>query len=298
MTRLDAALVARGLARSRGHARDLIGAGAVIVRGTIATKPAMQVTDDEDVLVELEASRTGRTPVLDATWVSRAAGKLLGALDDLPGGGPQVAGRTAADVGACTGGFTQVLLRRGAEHVYAIDVGHDQLAVTLGSDVRVSDLSGVNARELTPGHVGGGVDLVVADLSFISLTLVLGPLAGITRPGGDLLVLIKPQFEVGRAGLDGRGVVRSADRRRSALRTVLEAARTAGLELRSLVRSRTPGQDGNTEYLAWLRRPPLQGGPGAAGAGASWESVTEEIERVIAADDASRKSTTEPTGGR
>lgn len=286
MTRLDAELVTRGLARSRGHARDLIAHGVVLVDGRRALKGSAQVTDSQEILLDLTAMDAPRPAVLDASWVSRASAKLLGALADLPGGGPAIQGGRAADVGACTGGFTQVLLRHGAEQVVAIDVGHDQLAAELRADPRVADLSGHNVRTLTADQIGGEVDLLVADLSFISLTLVMPQLARLVRPAGDLLLLIKPQFEVGRAGLDGRGVVRPGPWRRQAVEQVLRSARAAGLGLRHLVRSRTPGQDGNTEYVAWLVRPGglHQGAPEDASAGASWEAVNDTIAAVCAAE--------------
>lgn len=296
MTRLDAELVARGLARSRGHARDLIAHDAVRVSGRLAGKAALPVSATDDIVVSLPPSGAGS--VLDATWVSRAAGKLLGAFADLPGGGPQVRGRRAADVGASTGGFTQVLLARGARHVFAIDVGHGQLAEQVRADPRVSDLPGLNVRDLTPEQIDGEVDLVVVDLSFISLTLVLDRLAAITRPDGDLLVLIKPQFEVGRAGLDGRGVVRPGAWRRNALTAVLRAAVDHGLSLHGLVVSRTPGQDGNTEFIAWLRHTTDLGNADLSHEGLgiadrevtapaetrrlqTWDSVSEQIDQVL-----------------
>ncbi|MCA1781147.1 MAG: TlyA family RNA methyltransferase [Intrasporangiaceae bacterium] len=269
--RLDAALVARGLARSRGHARDLIGHGVVRVGGEVAGKPSRPVQHGDLVVVDA-GSGAG---VLDASWVSRAAGKLIGALEDLPGGGPAVEGVRAVDVGASTGGFTQVLLRRGADSVQAVDVGHDQLAPSLCVDPRVVDLSGRNVRDLTPDDLGGAVDLLVADLSFISLTLVMARLAALVREGGDLVLLVKPQFEVGRGGLDGRGVVRTGTGRRAALRAVLRSAVDEGLLLRGLVTSRTPGQDGNTEYVAWLSR------PGASDVGMSWQAVSDTIDDLF-----------------
>ena len=292
MTRLDRELVSRGLARSRGHARDLITSGAVRVGGTVTRKAAQPVSPGDDITLAAETAGHGG-PVLDAHWVSRAAGKLLGAFADLAGGGPPVQGRRAADVGACTGGFTQVLLERGAAHVHAIDVGHDQLVDSLRNDDRVTDLSGLNARDLEPDHVDGGVDLVVADLSFISLTLVLERLAAITVAGGDLLVLIKPQFEVGRAGLDGRGIVRPGPGRRDAVRSGLTAARDAGLAYVDLVVSRTPGQDGNTEFVAWLRaaadatpRPAAPTDrPDAVDTPATWDSVHARIDQLLAQID-------------
>ena len=280
MTRLDQELVSRGLARSRGHARDLVDHGVVRVAGAVAHKPALTVGHDDEISLDVTAEDA--TTVLDAHWVSRGAGKLLGALEDLSRGGPAIAGRRTADVGACTGGFTQVLLERGAAHVFAIDVGHDQLAASLRQDPRVSDLSGVNARDLTADHLGGPVGLVVADLSFISLTLVIERLAGITDQSGDLLVLIKPQFEVGRAGLDGRGVVRDGRWRRDALRVVLAAALDAGLDVEDLVLSRTRGMEGNTEFVAWLRKSAGRT-PAPTSATSTWDSVSERIDVLIAA---------------
>jgi len=251
VTRLDAALVTRGLARSRGHARDLIDEGVVRVNDRVANRPSRPVTDRDVITIAVTAGST----VLDPSWVSRAAGKLLGALADLPEGGPAISGRRAADIGACTGGFTQVLLSRGAAEVLAVDVGHGQLAPLLASDPRVRDLSGHNVRDLTPDDVDGPVDLLVADLSFISLRLVMGRLVDLVRPGGNLLLLIKPQFEVGRRGLDGRGVVRPGRWRSDAVLAVVQSAHEEGIGLRAIVTSRTPGQEGNTEYVAWFTRP-------------------------------------------
>lgn len=268
--RLDAALVVRGLARSRGHARDLIEHRAVRVGGEVAAKAAQPVRDDDPVTVE-----TG-PGALDASWVSRAASKLLGAFEDLPEGGPRVEGRRAVDVGASTGGFTQVLLRCGATQVVAVDVGHGQLAPEVRDDPRVVDLSGHNVRGLSPADVGGAADLLVADLSFISLRLVIPGLVELVHPGGDLLLLIKPQFEVGRRGLDGRGVVRTDAAQLDAVRAVLRCGLEEGLVVRGLVRSRTPGQDGNIEYVAWLTRP---AGPVV---GLSWQAVNESLDGLLA----------------
>ena len=251
MTRLDAALVARGLARSRGHARDLIDEGVVVVNDRVANRPARPVSDQDDIT----AATAAGSSALDPSWVSRAAGKLLGALEDLPEGGPAISGRRAADIGACTGGFTQVLLSRGAAEVLAVDVGHGQLASVLAADPRVRDLSGHNVRDLTPDDVDGPVDLLVADLSFISLRLVMRRLVDLVHPGADLLLLIKPQFEVGRRGLGGRGVVRPGPWRADAVRAVVQSAHEEGIGLRAIVPSRTPGQEGNTEYVAWFTRP-------------------------------------------
>jgi 23S rRNA (cytidine1920-2'-O)/16S rRNA (cytidine1409-2'-O)-methyltransferase len=182
---------------------------------------------------------------------------------------------TAVDVGACTGGFTQVLLERGARHVTAVDVGHGQLAAELRRDPRVTDLSGHNVRDLEAAEIGGPADFVVADLSFISLTVVMERLRDLTRPGGELLLLVKPQFEVGRAGLDGRGVVRSDALRRQALLDVLRSAYELGLDLRGAVPSRTPGQEGNVEYLLWLSRPT------DAPVGSTWQSGSRIIDEML-----------------
>ena len=270
-SRLDAALVARGLARSRGHARDLVRHGAVLVNGEPAVKVSRLVGASDSVGV---VTPDPDDP-MDRRWVSRAAGKLLGALSDLPAGGPALGGVRAVDVGACTGGFTQVLLERGAGHVTAVDVGHGQLAPMLRADPRVTDLSGVNVRDLDVGRIGGPADVVVADLSFISLTLVMDRLHDLVRPGGDLLLLVKPQFEVGRAALDGRGVVRSERARHDALRRVVRTARELGLRLEGLVPSRTIGQQGNIEYVMWLVRPTETAGS------PSWQAVCRQIERWL-----------------
>jgi 23S rRNA (cytidine1920-2'-O)/16S rRNA (cytidine1409-2'-O)-methyltransferase len=270
-SRLDVALVDRGLARSRGHAQELVRRGAVQVNGSPAVKPARPVGETDSITVH---TTDGQDP-LDRRWVSRAAGKLLGALADLPDGGPSLRDARAVDVGACTGGFTQVLLDQGARHVSAVDVGHGQLAAVLRSDERVTDLSGHNVRDLEAETVGGPVDVVVADLSFISLTLVIDRLHDLVRPGGDLLLLVKPQFEVGRDGLDGRGVVRAGPGRREALLRVLRAATDLGLELRGAVASRTTGQEGNVEYILWLAR------PAGAPVGRTWQAVCQTIDDML-----------------
>lgn len=270
-SRLDVALVERGLARSRGHAQDLVRRGVVLVNERPAVKASRPVRETDSIVVRT----TDPQDPLDPRWVSRAAGKLLGALSDLPWGGPALQDVRAVDVGACTGGFTQVLLERGARHVSAVDVGHGQLAAVLRSDSRVRDLSGHNVRDLDLDAVGGPADVVVADLSFISLTLVMDRLRDLARPGGELLLLVKPQFEVGRGGLDGRGVVRSGPGRRDALLRVLRVGHDLGLELRGAVRSRTMGQEGNVEYVLWLRRP-----TGTADLPA-WQSVCQTIDRML-----------------
>ncbi|MBN6865164.1 TlyA family RNA methyltransferase, partial [Micrococcus luteus] len=186
-------------------------------------------------------------------YVSRAAHKLVSALEAFPDVG--VAGRRALDAGASTGGFTQVLLERGAERVAAVDVGHDQLAPPVRADPRVLVREGLNVRDLTAEDIDGPVDLVVSDLSFISLRLVLAPLAGVCRPGAELLLMVKPQFEVGRRALPRSGVVTDPDARRDAVVGVAAAALGAGLAPHGLARSGLAGQDGNAEFFLRLRRP-------------------------------------------
>jgi len=240
--RLDAELVRRGLARSREHASDLIAAGRVRVAGQVATKPATAVEAGAALLVEQEEGER---------WVSRGAHKLLGALVAF---GYDPAGRRALDAGASTGGFTDVLLRRGAAHVVAADVGYGLLAWSLRTDARVTVLERVNVRNLTLEEVGEPVDLVVADLSFIPLGLVLPALVACATQGADLLPMVKPQFEVGREALPSGGVVRDPEARASAVRRVAEQAAGLGLGVEGVVASPLPGPSGNVEYFLWLRR--------------------------------------------
>ncbi|GAB4069306.1 TlyA family RNA methyltransferase [Angustibacter speluncae] len=247
--RLDAELVRRGLARSRQQAAELVAAGRVSVRGQVASKPATQV-DPADPVVVAEADA-------GPEYVSRGAHKLVGALDAF---GVDPAGRRCLDAGASTGGFTDVLLRRGAAHVVAVDVGYGQLAWSLRSDERVTVLDRTNVRTLEPGAVAPAPGLVVADLSFISLTLVLGSLAACCAPDADLLLMVKPQFEVGRERLGAGGVVRDPALRAEAVVTVAEAARTAGLDVHGVAASPLPGPSGNVEFFLHLR-PHVDGEP-------------------------------------
>jgi 23S rRNA (cytidine1920-2'-O)/16S rRNA (cytidine1409-2'-O)-methyltransferase len=250
--RLDAELVRRGLARSRQHARELVADGRVRVAGLVATKPATGV----DIHVSLVVEDAGAGD----DYASRGALKLLGALDAFPE--VTVEGRRALDAGASTGGFTDVLLRRGAASVVAVDVGYGQLAWRLRTDSRVVVVERTNVRTLTPDAIGGPVELVVADLSFISLTLVLAPLAGAALPGADLLLLVKPQFEAGRDRVGRGGVVRDAEVRRDAVLQVAGAAAGAGLGVFGVHRSPLPGPAGNVEYFLWLRRDVAGRSPG------------------------------------
>jgi 23S rRNA (cytidine1920-2'-O)/16S rRNA (cytidine1409-2'-O)-methyltransferase len=244
--RLDAELVRRGLARSRQHASDLIDSGRVSVAGSVAGKAATQV-DPAVALVVAE-------PAADAPeYASRGGHKLAGALDALGDAAPRVAGAAVLDAGASTGGFTDVLLRRGAARVVAVDVGYGQLAWSLQSDPRVEVRDRTNVRSLHPGDVDPPVDLVVGDLSFISLALVLPALVSVARPDADLLLMVKPQFEVGRERLGAGGVVRDPDHRRDAVLAVVAVARELGLGLRAAVASPLPGPSGNVEYFVHLR---------------------------------------------
>ncbi len=237
--RLDAALVRRGLARSRGQAAELISEGRVRLDGRVVHKASLRVPDDA-------ALETDRDP-----YVSRAAHKLLGALDD---SGTEVHGR-ALDAGASTGGFTQVLLERGCRHVHAVDVGHGQLAPTLRRDPRVCLHEGVNLRDLTLEHVGGeAVDVLVADVSFISLTLLLPPMLACLRADGVALLLVKPQFEAGRAALDSHGVVTDARVREDAVARVADAAAALGWSTTWRGESALPGGSGNRETFLRLGR--------------------------------------------
>lgn len=240
--RLDVELTRRGLARSRTEAARLVAAGHVLVNERPALKPSVRIAPAD----RLELAQAG------PRYASRAGHKLAGALEVFAAVG--TAGKRCLDAGASTGGFTDVLLRAGAESVVAVDVGHDQLVPELREHARVQVHEGLNIRDITPEMVGGPVDLVVSDLSFISLRLVMEPLAGMCRPEADLVLMVKPQFEVGRAALPKGGVVRDAASRRDAVSGVVQSALVAGLEPQGLARSPLPGQDGNVEFFLWLRR--------------------------------------------
>jgi 23S rRNA (cytidine1920-2'-O)/16S rRNA (cytidine1409-2'-O)-methyltransferase len=246
--RLDAELVRRGLARSREHAQQLVADGRVRIGGTTAAKPATQV--DEAAAVTVVAAADG------PEWVSRGAHKLLGALAAFDPEHRLVAGRPALDAGASTGGFTEVLLHAGAAHVVAVDVGYGQLAWSLRSDPRVTVLDRTNVRALEPAVLPYRPEVIVADLSFISLRLVLPALAAVAAPGADLLLMVKPQFEVGRTVLDeagSGGVVRDPAVRARAVRDVAGAAWALGLGTAGVVASPLPGPSGNVEYFLHLR---------------------------------------------
>ena len=209
--------------------------------GAVATKAATAVEAATPLLVDAPAQEA---------YASRGAHKLAGALEAF---GYDPAGKRVLDAGASTGGFTDLLLRRGAAHVVAVDVGYGQLAWSLQSDPRVTVLDRTNVRALEPGQVGQPVDLVVADLSFIPLGLVLPALVRCARPAADLLPMVKPQFEVGRERLPAGGVVRDPALRASAVRGVAGQAADLGLGVVGVVASPLPGPSGNVEYFLWLR---------------------------------------------
>jgi 23S rRNA (cytidine1920-2'-O)/16S rRNA (cytidine1409-2'-O)-methyltransferase len=251
LRRLDAELVRRGLARSRQHADELVTAGRVAVSGQTARKPATQVDPAVAIVVSTDDADPG--------YASRGGHKLAGALDAFAPAGLAVAGRDALDAGASTGGFTDVLLRRGARRVTAVDVGYGQLVWALQTDDRVTVMDRQNVRELTPDRLPYPPDLVVGDLSFISLRLVLPALRACATPDADLVLMVKPQFEVGRERLGSGGVVRDLQQRAEAVTTVAAAARDLGLGVLGVVASPLPGPSGNVEYFLWLRAgaPPL-----------------------------------------
>ncbi|GAA2531229.1 TlyA family RNA methyltransferase [Pilimelia columellifera] len=243
--RLDAELVRRGLARSREQAAELVSAGRVQVRGVAAAKVAAMVDPADPVRV------LGDDPRDD--FVSRGGHKLAGALADFSLRGLRVTGRRCLDAGASTGGFTDVLLRAGASRVVAVDVGYGQLAWALRNDPRVVVHERTNVRALTPEIIGGVVDLTVADLSFISLRLVLPALRDCTCPDGDLALMVKPQFEVGRQRVGDGGVVRDPTLRAEAVLEVAAGAGRLGLGVAGVAASPLPGPSGNVEFFLWLR---------------------------------------------
>lgn len=237
--RLDVAMVDRGLARSRTLAARLVREGRVSVDGAVARRPSARVGVRSVIRAEAEH------------WVSRGAHKLLGALHDLDVDVPA----RVLDAGASTGGFTQVVLENGARRVFAVDVGHGQLDPQIAEDARVVVREGLNLRDLRIENLDGEpVDLVVGDVSFISLTMLLAPLDAVTSSHGRMLLLVKPQFEVGRAGLGAHGVVTDEGLRRESVERVAAAAADRGWQEDGRAPSRITGQDGNQEFFVLLGR--------------------------------------------
>lgn len=239
--RLDALLVERGLVSGRDRAKELIAKGAVLVNGALADKPSQRVGPEADLTVLGDGGH----------YVSRAAEKLRGAMEVFS---VSPAGRVALDVGASTGGFTQYLLEHGAKHVYAVDVGTDQLAPALRRDPRVTDLQQTDIRALSPEMLPEKPSLVVCDVSFISLRLVLPAIKAHLAQDGEAVVLIKPQFEAGRAAVGRTGVVKDPKIHLAVLREMEEQFRLCGFVTAGLEPSSIRGGDGNIEFLAWLRQ--------------------------------------------
>lgn len=240
-TRLDDELVRRGLYATRARARDAIRRGTVRLDGAVARKPA-QGADARSAIDIADAAQH---------YVSRAALKLVHGLDHFA---IDVTGRRALDIGASTGGFTQVLLQRGVAHVTAIDVGHGQMAAELAADPRLTLIERLNARDLVRHHVPDPFDLIVCDVSFISLELALPPALQLAEPRASLLALIKPQFEVGRDRLGKGGIVTGAADRRAACEATAAFLERAGWRVRGIVPSPLLGGDGNREFLMAAER--------------------------------------------
>ncbi|MFP7707870.1 TlyA family RNA methyltransferase [Trueperella sp. LYQ141] len=242
--RVDAELVRRGMARSRTEAQEMITAGRVTLDGTLVTKPARQMTKDQALVVS-DADRV--------EYASRGAYKLLGALEALGENAPQIRGVRALDAGASTGGFTDVLLRRGAREVVAVDVGYGQLAWRLREDPRVCVRERTNVRTLEPADVAPAPDLVVGDLSFISLTLVIPALVRCASESADFLLMVKPQFEIGKERLGAGGVVRNVCHHVETVYRVARSAQEAGLTICAVAASPLPGPKGNVEYFLHMK---------------------------------------------
>lgn len=238
--RLDQRLFELGLAESREKAKATIMSGIVYVNGQKSDKPGTQVSDDAEIVVRGNA----------CPYVSRGGFKLAKALEAFP---VEPAGKVCIDCGASTGGFTDVLLKNGAAKVYTVDVGYGQLAWQLRQDSRVVVMERTNARALTPDMFPESMDLGVMDVSFISIRLILPALHGLLKPGGEVVCLIKPQFEAGKADVGKKGVVRDKAVHERVLREMCEFFPTAGYTLLGLDYSPIRGPEGNIEYLAYLK---------------------------------------------
>jgi 23S rRNA (cytidine1920-2'-O)/16S rRNA (cytidine1409-2'-O)-methyltransferase len=259
--RLDQLLLERGLTETRSRAQAVILAGQVSVGEGDAARHDLKAGDlvDRSAIVSVAVGRT---------WVSRGAHKLIAALDSFD---IDPAGKVAVDVGASTGGFTDVLLDRGAARVYAVDVGYGQLAEKLRRDARVVSMERVNARNLVADTLPEPADLAVVDVSFISLGLVLAPIRSVLRDGrGSIVALVKPQFEAGRADAKG-GVVRDPEVHRRVLLEMVDRAAALALGTRGIIASPIRGPEGNREFLAWIA------------AGPSCAEIGDRIDAAVAA---------------
>jgi 23S rRNA (cytidine1920-2'-O)/16S rRNA (cytidine1409-2'-O)-methyltransferase len=239
--RLDVLLVERGLAQSRERAQALILSGNVLVADTPQTKAGTAIAEDASIRLRQE----------DHPYVSRGALKLKAALDAF---GVSVAGKVGLDVGASTGGFTEILLEAGATKVIAVDVGFNQMDWKIRNDPRVECIEKVNARYLSEEQIRQKVDVVSIDVSFISLDKIFPAVFPFVAPGGDVISLVKPQFEVGREQVGKGGIVQSDDARQEALARITDFAKTLGWNRVGLIESPITGTDGNIEYLAHWRR--------------------------------------------
>jgi 23S rRNA (cytidine1920-2'-O)/16S rRNA (cytidine1409-2'-O)-methyltransferase len=241
-TRLDVALTERGLVETRSKAQALIMARRVTVNERCVDKPGTAIAADDEL----------RVVELDHPWVGRGGIKLARAVEEF---GIGLEGRTCLDIGASTGGFTDVMLKSGAARVYAVDVGYGQIDASLRNDPRVVNRERVNARYLTADDFEEPIDFVSIDVSFIPLKLILPPLVGILRAGGELVALIKPQFEVGKADVGKGGIVRDVAKREAAVGAVKATLESLGFSVCGLIESPIKGAEGNVEYLAYARRP-------------------------------------------
>lgn len=242
MSRLDSELVARLLVPTRSKAQRLVKAGAVTVNGVVVVKPSDSVHDQDLIVVDQGDD-----------YVSRGAYKLVGAFDAFADEGlPRPEGMRCLDIGASTGGFTEVLLRGGAEQVVALDVGHGQLDPRIVNDNRVIEMSGVNIRDVQADDLPYRPQMIVSDVSFISLIYVIPVIARIAAPGATVVLLVKPQFEVGRGNLGKNGIVENEELRQQALHKVIDCAQSHDLRVCGTADSPIEGTHGNHEYLLWL----------------------------------------------
>jgi len=235
--RLDVALVERGLCDTRSKAQSLIMARRILVNGRHVDKAGASVSDDEELSIE----------ALEHPWVGRGGMKLAHALREF---GISVEGKICADIGASTGGFTDVMLKNGAKKVYAVDVGYGQLDVSLRNDPRVVNREKVNARFLTAADFDDVIEFVSIDVSFIPLKLILPAVATFLR--GELVALIKPQFEVGKSDVGKGGIVRDETKRAAAVDSVVTSARDLGFDVRGVIESPIKGAEGNVEFLMYV----------------------------------------------
>ncbi len=248
--RLDVAMVAQGHSRSRNRAAALINDGLVQVNGVTCTKASSQITQDDAITVNSDH--------IGAPFASRASYKLLRALEAIPSSSLRIEGSKVLDVGASTGGFTDVALRWGATHVVALDVGHDQLVPELRNNDRVTVIEGYNARTLVAEDLPFKPDIVVCDVSFISLTLLIPAIAGVCTSSTELLLMVKPQFEVGKQGVSAGGVVRDPHLQAQAIQAVASCGQRNGLGVRAIIPSALPGPHGNREFFVWFSKSAVQ----------------------------------------